>query len=142
MLGFPNIGNSSRECIEDYNPGKLNYRYFKAEPFQEMDPLMSDNDTGSQQHQQINLEKHPIARVPTLAMIEEQSITAALTKVEEQRTKVTDIFPSQETPSEDPPSESSVANCIGEQSSKHAQRKPSRLRTVSESQQNRFQVSN
>ena len=101
---------------------------------------MSDSDTGSQQHQQINLEKHPIARVPTLAMIEEQSITAALTKVEEQRTKVTDIFPSQpsqETPSEDPPSD-----CIGEQSSKHAQRKPSRLRTVSESQQNRFQVSN
>ena len=103
---------------------------------------MSDNDTGAQQHQQINLEKHPIARIPTLAMIEEQSITAALTKVEEQRTKVTDIFPSQETPSEDPPSESSVANCIGEQSSKHAQRKPSRLRTVSESQQNKFQVSN
>ena len=66
---------------------------------------MSDNDTGSQQHQQINLEKHPIARIPTLAMIEEQSITAALTKVEEQRTKVTDIFPSQETPSEDPTSE-------------------------------------
>ena len=79
---------------------------------------MSDNDSGSQQHQQINLEKHPIARIPTLAMIEEQSITAALTKVEEQRTKVTDIFPSQETPSEDPPSEQGnlsggADNCSG-----------------------------
>ena len=44
-----------------YVQGKFNYRYFKAELFQEMDPSMSDNDSGSQQ---LNLEKHPIARVP------------------------------------------------------------------------------
>ena len=59
-----------------------------------------------QQHQ-LNMEKHPIARVPTLAAIEEQSITAALTKVED-RPKVTDIFPSQE-PSDDPTSEQGIA---------------------------------
>ena len=47
-----------------YVQGKFNYRYFKAEPFQEMDPLMSDNNRGSQQHQQLNLEKDPIAWVP------------------------------------------------------------------------------
>ena len=41
-------------------------RYFKVEPFQEMDPLMSDNDTGAQQHQQINLEIHPIAKDPNV----------------------------------------------------------------------------
>ena len=71
--------------------------------------MISNNDhivINPQQHQ-LNMEKHPIARVPTLAAIEEQSITAALTKVED-RPKVTDIFPSQE-PSDDPTSEQGIA---------------------------------
>merc|ERR1712223_2076192 len=89
----------------------------------EIDPLISNNDPGvvTSQHQ-LNLEKHPIARVPTLAAIEEQSITAALTKVEEDRPKISDIFPSQE-PSEEPSSAT-----VEEDQKRPAPKKPSNNR--------------
>ena len=85
------------------------------------------------------MDKHPIARVPTLAAIEEASITAALTKVED-RPKVTDIFPNQELSDHEPTSEPSETD---QEKGMPTQKKPSsnRLRTISESQQSRFQVS-
>ena len=55
----------------------------QSKPEKEMEPLIINNESGLE----------TVVHVPSLPTITEQSITAALTKKEDQRPKVTDIFP-------------------------------------------------
>lgn len=94
------------------------------------DPLLGSPNHDPGVSSSLHLNENPrMVQVPTLPTITEQSVTAAMNKKED-RPKITDVFPDQEV------SETSVNTAEGQ----YKRRKSSRIRTISESASNRFQL--